>query len=186
MSDAPEIEATINALLAVAAPAFNAKSSPYFQEEEAERLRADAQMLWSRGHWLYLLLQHDSCTPYSTEPDIPQPTRSQLDEVLANIILSAFRIGAASVVHPANERHLDSIKMENLRNKKARSPLQMKRDRIKKTVLPPLLARKAPRHEQLTELNKALSAENAGEISQEQADRWRKQIQKVIRSPKNL
>ncbi|MGE8126824.1 hypothetical protein ACQKQD_07590 [Methylobacterium sp. NPDC080182] len=184
MSDALDDEATINALFAVASPAFNAKASPYFAEEEAEKLKAEAQTLWSNGHWLRTLLQDHGERLHGPALDTTAPTQRQLDEALAAIIISAFRIGAASVVHPANERHLQSVKMEQRRKAKALTPQNIKRDRIKKTVLPPLLARGASRTEQILELDKALKAENAGTISPAGADRWRKEILAIMAKAK--
>ncbi|WP_158684200.1 hypothetical protein [Methylobacterium sp. 285MFTsu5.1] len=168
-------EATLKALGAVAGPAFIAKESPYFTSEEAEALKAEAQTLWSHGHWLHALLQDHGELLRDPSTDVPAPTFSKLDEALAAVIVSAYRIGAASFVHPANKRHLKSAEMQDRRKAKALSPKQIKRERIKNTVLPALLAKGLRRHELLTELNRALAAEGATPISQETADRWRKE-----------
>lgn len=172
MSDGADNEATLDALGAVAGPAFIAKISPYFTAEEAEKLKAEAQTLWSNGNWLRNILQDHSGPIRNPDADAASPTFDRLDEALAAIIISAFRIGAASFVHPANKRHLKSAEMRDRRKAKALSPKQIKRDRIKNTVLPSLLARGLRRYQVLAELNKALIAGGADAISQETADRW--------------
>lgn len=176
MSDEADNDAAVDALLAVAAPAFNAKASPYFTEAEAENLKTEAKTLWSNGHWLRMLLHDHGDRLRADDSGTGSPTLKQLDEALAAIIVAAARIGAASVVHPANKRHINSIATKKSREGKARTSRQIKRDRIKKTILPPLLARGASRLEILLELNSALKAEGAGEISQAGADRWKQEV----------
>ncbi|GEM97454.1 hypothetical protein [Methylobacterium radiotolerans] len=176
MSDDADNDAAVDALLAVAAPAFNAKASPYFTEVEAENLKAEAQTLWSNGHWLRTLLQDHGGRLRADDPGTRGPTLKQLDEALAAIIVASARIGAASVIHPANKRHINSLATKKSREGKARTSRQIKRDRIKKTVLPPLLARGASRLEILLALNDALKAEGAGVISQAGADRWKLEV----------
>ena len=186
MSDGADHEATLDALGSVAGPAFIAKTSPYFTAEEAEKLKVEAQTLWSNGHWLRNLLQDHGAELHGLDTDAAAPTFGELDEALAAIIISAFRIGAASFVHPANKRHLKSAEMQDRRKAKALSPKQIKRDRIKSAVLPALLAKGLRRHEVLAELNKALTAEGADAISQETADRWTKKQASLAALGENL
>ena len=77
--------------------------------------------------------------------------------------------------------------MQDRRKAKALSPKQLKRERIKNALLPTLLEKGLRRHEVLTALNDALTAEGLDKISQETADRWtKKQAQAIAASAKSL
>jgi hypothetical protein len=182
--DEADIEATLDALIAVAGPAFNVDPSPYFTPSEVESLKSDAQKLWSNGHWLRMLLQDKIAASSDQEGSLT--SFAQLDQCLAAIIISSFRIGAASFVHPANKRHIKSVEMQERREARARTPLRIKRDRIKKTVLPPLLAAGASPTEQIVALSNALRAEKAGDISPAGAARWRKEVLAMMGQQKPL
>ena len=159
--------------------ADGAAESKVFKPEEAQRLREEAVKFRKSAASIFYGIEN-LINRASSDSDADAEKLIKLDLALDQLVRSCYRIGGATWTHNANKRYLDQVTMEERRKSRAQTPKQLKRERIKNTVLPPLIENRAPRHKQLTALNEALTAEGLGEISQETAERWGKKLTKAM------
>ena len=88
----------------------------FFTEDEAARIKEEGLKLQSSSVWLNFLV-HDVFNPDAEFRREDWPDINKIDEILTELVVSAYRIGAATWTHNANVKFVD----KQLRPKKMRA-----------------------------------------------------------------
>lgn len=151
-----------------------------YTAEEVDRMKEQAQSILMSGNMLVLNLR----AMHTEEPLKGRELSKQiaaLEKALDEVLWAAFRIGAATIAHPAIQRHFQSLSTSKAREGRTQHSDARKKEAVKKNILPGLVDKGLTRSELHAAINAALATEGVkNQVSIETTARW---VRDHLKSP---